>query len=206
MQGDLWSAGEEQRIELPGADIRYLPGFIADHEALFERLQAEIDWQQDVLLMCGKPIPVPRLQAWYGDPGADYSYSGLSLAPKPWIAVLEDLRQRLDAFLDCPFNSVLANLYRDGKDSVSWHSDDEPELGRNPLIASLSFGATRRFSLRHKRSKEIHHIELAAGSLLVMAGETQHNWHHQIAKTQSCDQPRINLTFRRIIRDCQPQA
>ena len=199
MQEDFLSDNDDQHLDLPNATLRYLPHFIPDHQSYFDRLQTELDWQQDTLIMCGKPIPVPRLQAWYGDDSAHYSYSGLSLTPKPWVPVLSELRQQLEDFTGEAFNSVLANLYRDGNDSVGWHSDDEPELGRNPVIASLSFGHPRRFSLRSRRNRQIHHLDLAAGSLLVMSGETQHNWHHQIAKTKHCTGPRINLTFRNIV-------
>jgi alkylated DNA repair dioxygenase AlkB len=142
-------------------------------------------------------MPIPRLTAWYGDQGKSYTYSGIEQHPEHWNPTLKLIKSKIEQIAQVSFNSVLLNLYRDGKDSVSWHSDDEPELGENPIIASVSFGATRRFSLRNKHSKNHKiDIDLASGSFLLMQGETQHFWQHQIAKTAKEIQPRINLTFR----------
>lgn len=169
------------------------------------QLQQGIVWQQRSIRLFGKTLPQPRLVAWYGDPGASYSYSGLTWEPLAWTADLSRLKRQVEAaagaMLERPllFNSVLLNLYRDGQDSMGWHSDDEPELGHNPAIASLSLGAQRRFDLRHRRNKALkYQMVLTHGSLLVMAGATQHHWQHQIAKTKRVLQPRINLTFRYI--------
>ena len=142
----------------------------------------------------------PRLNAWYGDPGCRYGYSGTRFEPLPWTETLTDIKERLTATLGVAFNSMLANRYRDGRDSVAWHSDDEPELGRNPVIASVSLGATRRFTLKHKSRRDIRPlaVDLTHGSLLVMSGPTQHQWLHQIAKTTRIVGERINLTFRYI--------
>lgn len=215
MQQDLFVTASDSaapQLDLPGADIAYYPDFIADHEQVFKALLDEVEWQQDEILMYGKPMLIPRLNAWYGDSDAHYGYSGIALAPKPWSAALLQLKNQLQdqlsstLFKHCRFNSVLANLYRDGSDSVSWHSDDEPELGKQPLIASLSLGAPRRFSLRARfpdrplfTETSTTHIDLLPGSLLVMAGDTQHNWQHQIAKTRKPVGARINLTFRSIV-------
>lgn len=209
MQQDFFASTSDiatPQLALPGADIAYYPNFIDDHEPLFQALLDEVEWQQDEILMYGKPMLIPRLNAWYGDSDAHYGYSGIALAPKPWSPTLLQLKDQLQAKLACQFNSVLVNLYRDGNDSVSWHSDDEPELGTQPLIASLSFGASRRFSMRARfperalfAEKSTTHIELLPGSLLVMAGDTQGNWQHQVAKTRKRVGPRINLTFRNIV-------
>lgn len=209
MQQDLFAIAPDiagPHLVLPGADIAYYPNFIADHERVFSTLRDEVEWQQDEILMYGKPILIPRLNAWYGDSDAHYGYSGIALAPKPWSATLLQLKNQLQDQLACTFNSVLVNLYRDGSDSVSWHSDDESELGMQPLIASLSFGAPRRFSMRARypsrpmfAETSTTHIDLQSGSLLVMAGNTQRNWQHQVAKTRKPVGPRINLTFRRVV-------
>ncbi|MDB9476213.1 alpha-ketoglutarate-dependent dioxygenase AlkB family protein [Dolichospermum circinale] len=164
---------------------------------LFEDLSSKVKWKQEIIQIFGKKMPIPRLTAWYGDEGKSYTYSGIEQHPEPWNTTLQFIKSKVEEIAKVSFNSVLLNLYRHGKDSVSWHSDDEPELGKNPIIASVSFGATRRFSLRHKHSKN-HRIaiDLTSGSLLLMQGETQHFWQHQIAKTAKEIQPRINLTFR----------
>lgn len=188
-------------FELPDTQLSYYPDFIAHHESVYEALLDKLEWQQDTISMYGKPVKIPRLNAWYGDSNAHYAYSGLALSPLAWTPLLLDLKQQLEQFLDCSFNSVLANHYRNGQDSVAWHSDDEQELGHEPLIASLSFGATRSFTLRHKFNEDQApvKIDLAGGSLLVMAGTTQRCWQHQLAKTRSVVAGRINLTFRQIV-------
>lgn len=149
--------------------------------------------------MYGKVLPIPRLQAWYGDEGTDYSYSNMTLFPRPWSPVLLNLKQQVEAFCQSSFNAVLANCYRDHYDSVSWHSDDEVELGKQPVIASLSFGCQREFHFKHKHSGETFKLPLQSGSLLVMSGETQKNWQHAIPKTRIEKLKRINLTFRKIL-------
>ena len=189
-----------QKIELNNADVHYFPRFIPDHQYYFDLLRDSIAWRQDTIQMYGRDRQIPRLNAWYGDAGARYGYSGLELAPQVWTPELSILKTAVENALDTQFNSVLANLYRDGDDSVSWHSDDEPELGFQPLIASLSFGDTRRFSLRLKSEPcKVRHIDLEGGSLLVMSGYTQHAWQHQLSKTKHPVGPRINLTFRRVV-------
>lgn len=148
--------------------------------------------------MFGKMLDIPRLQAWYGDKGANYTYSKLTLQPLNWTPTLLALRQRVSEFCQHDFNAMLANCYRDHRDSVSWHSDDEPELGEQPLIASLSFGCEREFHFKHKGSGERVKFPLQSGSLLVMSGDTQKNWLHVIHKTRIEKPMRINLTFRNI--------
>ncbi|ARN75836.1 alpha-ketoglutarate-dependent dioxygenase AlkB family protein [Oceanicoccus sagamiensis] len=198
MQAGLFSS-TPQVFDLPQADISYYEDFIADEAQVYQQLLADLQWHQDTIQMYGKPVLIPRMNAWYGDKEAAYSYSGLKLTPIPWTESLLLLKQTVEQQLNRRFNSVLANYYRDGADSVAWHSDDEAELGLNPVIASLSFGATRRFSLRRKKQQQAPiHIDLHGGSLLVMAGQTQQYWHHQIAKTTKPVAGRINLTFRSI--------
>lgn len=202
-QQDLFSEQSCIQLSLPQADVRYFPQFIANHQAFFHRLKTNILWQQDQLSMYGKSVPIPRLNAWYGDAGAEYGYSGMHLQRHDWIPDLYELRVHLQLQLGFTFNSVLANYYRDGNDSVGWHSDDEKELGPNPVIASLSFGDARKFSFRSSTgsNQKPVHIVLEPGSLLLMAGETQHYWQHQLAKTTEQGlQGRINLTFRNIIK------
>ncbi|HEY9910179.1 MAG TPA: alpha-ketoglutarate-dependent dioxygenase AlkB [Thermosynechococcaceae cyanobacterium] len=174
--------------------------FLADQaDRLFAHLLHETRWQQESLEMYGKSIALPRLTAWYGDAGSSYAYSGITMNPHPWTPTLQAIKQQVEAASGTIFNSVLLNLYQDGNHSVSWHSDDEKELGDNPTIASLSLGGSRAFHLKHKRTKETIKLELGSGSLLLMSGETQHHWVHQVPKTKKFVTPRINLTFRTIL-------
>jgi len=159
-------------------------------------LATELDWRQETAHLFGRDIPLPRLTAWYGDVG--YRYSGVTHPPAPWPPALDELRQLVARVVPLP-NSALSNLYRNGRDSVSWHADDEPEFGPQPVIASASLGAPRRFVLRHRQTGEQVRVELPHGSLLVMAGDCQHCWQHAIPKTSRAVAPRINLTFRRIV-------
>ena len=148
--------------------------------------------------MFGRIVPAPRLEAWYGDPEAAYSYSGLAHDPMPWTADLQAIRMAAERASGARFNSVLANLYRDGSDSNGWHADDEPELGETPAIASLSLGATRRFLFRHRASGERVEIQLEAGTLLIMRGAVQQCWQHSVPKQRTVQAARINLTFRSV--------
>ena len=146
--------------------------------------------------MYGKKINFPRLTAWYGDNDKPYSFSGITLSPKVWNEELVSIKSKIEQIAKVDFNSVLLNRYRDGNDSISWHTDAEKELGINPVIASVNFGATRKFQLRHIKTKEKLEIELTHGSLLIMQGELQHFWQHQVPKTKELKTERINLTFR----------
>lgn len=150
------------------------------------------------MLMFGRAIDIPRLQAWYADPGLSYRYSKMTLTPTPWFPVLAELRNKVNAFCQTKFNAVLVNCYRDHKDSVGWHCDDEIELGENPLIASLSFGATRDFHLKHKNGGESVKLSLQSGSLLVMGDKSQEYYQHALPKSRIEKTMRINLTFRQI--------
>lgn len=198
-QSDLF-ADNDIRFDMPDADIRYVERFLDAPGSHYESLLTELDWRQDRISMYGRSVLIPRLNVWYGDPATDYSYSGLHMTSLPWTETLLAIRELVQQMTGEPFNSVLANLYRDGEDSVSWHSDDEAELGRNPVIASVSLGATRRFSLRHRFDRTIatRHLSLVSGSLLVMRGATQHYWQHQVPKQKPVTNGRINLTFRQI--------
>jgi alkylated DNA repair dioxygenase AlkB len=190
-----------ERLPVEDADIRFWPAAlgIAEASELLERLLTEIDWQQEEVLIFGQRRPVPRLVAWHGDPGANYTYSGTPHRPLPWTPALALVRERVLLLTGCAFNSVLLNLYRDGRDGMGWHSDDEPELGRDPVIASVSLGAPRRFCLRHRRHKDQRlDVSLGHGSLLLMAGATQHHWVHAVPKTAVPVGQRVNLTFRQI--------
>jgi len=161
-------------------------------------VMAEVDWKQETLALFGRRIPQPRLSAWYGD--AAYAYSGLHLDPRPWPPVLADLRRRCAEIAGAAFNSVLANLYRDGADSMDWHADDEASLGPAPVIASISLGAPRRFQMRRKDKRgEAVCTELGNGDVLVMSGRCQADWLHRVPKTKKPVGPRINLTFRNVV-------
>jgi len=189
-------------LNLSDAEIIYVSNFYNQTEAdtLLNTLLQEIEWQKDYIKLFGKTFAVPRLQAFYGDEGYDYSYSNIKLKTKKWTTSLLAVKNDIESFCEHNFTSVLANLYRHGQDSNGWHADDEPELGRNPVIASLSFGATRSFHLKNKKDKNIKQkIELENGSLLLMKGSTQHFYHHQLAKTAKNVGKRINLTFRKIV-------
>jgi alkylated DNA repair dioxygenase AlkB len=187
-------------VSLIDGDAHLIADFLtrSQAEAYLAELLDLVEWTQHIIRIRGREVASPRLSAWYGDPDAHYTYSGLSLEPRPWLPVILELKARIGAVCDAPFNSVLLNLYRDGADSMGWHSDDEPELGERPVIASLSLGATRRFRLRHRRRKELEPVavDLESGSLLIMEGDTQRFWKHQIPKTRRVAGPRINLTFR----------
>ena len=185
------------------AELRFWPDFlpVSEAENTFNRLLSDICWRQDTITLFGKTHPLPRLQAWYGDAGCHYSYSGLSLAPQPWSKNLLTLKALIEEHCQSTFNSVLANLYRHGQDSNGWHSDDEKELGEKPVIASLSLGAKRKFRLRHKFRKDmpVIDLDLTPGSLLCMSGHSQSHWQHTLPKTARTVGPRLNLTFRNIV-------
>lgn len=210
-------------LPLPGASVAFDPEWLSPAEALtlFTALRAQVDWQVHRIRLFGRVVDSPRLSSWIGDAGATYRYSGAEFFPRPWPDALTELRQRLSAEAGEVFNSVLANLYRDGRDAMGWHSDNEPELGSQPVIASLSLGAPRRFLLKpvaaarpvgaapaanapssHNRLE----LLLPPGSLLLMRGETQRNYRHALPRTARAVGERINLTFRRILPAGQRSA
>lgn len=170
----------------------------AESDRMFQELLRSIKWRQDKMKLYGKEFDLPRLTAWYGDDGKSYTFSGIYMNPDAWTHTLILIKKRIEEVEEVKFNSVLLNLYRTGKDGISWHSDDESELGKNPIIASVSFGEARRFQLKHKLNKNLAKLEtnLTHGSLLIMKGSTQHFWQHQIPKTTKLLKERINLTFR----------
>jgi alkylated DNA repair dioxygenase AlkB len=189
-------------LALPGADLAFDPQWLPSKEAdaLFAALQADVPWEVHRLRLFGREVASPRLSCWIGDPGAVYAYSGSTFAPHAWLAVLRPTRTRLHDALAVPFNSVLANLYRDGRDAMGWHADDEPELGDAPVIASLSLGATRRFALKARAAHGARlALDLPHGSLLVMRGDTQRRYRHALPRTARAVGARVNLTFRRIL-------
>jgi alkylated DNA repair dioxygenase AlkB len=187
---------------IPDATLSLAPDWLppVEADALFSALMATVPWETHRIRMFGKEVDSPRLSCWIGDPGASYVYSRTRFEPRPWPAMLQALRPRIDAAAGVAMNSVLANLYRDGRDAMGWHSDDEPELGTRPVIASLSLGATRRFLLKHRRHPDQRlALELPHGSLLLMSGDTQAHWRHALPRTARPVAARINLTFRRIL-------
>ncbi|MBT8184899.1 MAG: alpha-ketoglutarate-dependent dioxygenase AlkB [Eudoraea sp.] len=187
------------KLNLPNSDIRYYPGFFTIEEAdhFLRIFKTGVLWQQDDIKVFGKVYPQPRLTALYGNNERSYSYSNLTMEPHPFTEDLLSIKKRLNSVTKVDFTSCLLNLYRNGKDSNGWHADDEKELGEHPVIASVSLGQERFFHLRHKINKQLKHkILLEHGSLLLMAGETQHFWQHQIPKTSKSIGERINLTFR----------
>ena len=190
-------AGEA--IALEDAELHYIPGFYtpAETQLLMAHFLTTVPWRQETMKFGGKPVLVPRLQAWYGDAATDYSYSGLRLSPLPWTPALIDIKTAIENSFGMSFNSALLNYYRNGHDSVAWHSDKEAALGPDPLIASLSLGAERKFELKRRDgNKQKINLELADGSLLLMGRGLQKHWLHQIPKQAWINQPRINLTFR----------
>lgn len=178
-------------------------------DELFSRLMTEIPWQSHDLVLFGKKMAEPRLSAWIADAGISYAYSGVRRIPETWTPALSELRTLCEStlasrFPNVAFNSVLANLYRSGNDSMGWHADDEPELGPTPIIASLSLGDERRFDFRHRTSGDTVRVNLPHGSLLVMSGNTQTRWKHCLAKTKASRSPRINLTYRLVLPSHAP--
>lgn len=204
MQQSLFEKNQ-QNILLQGSELDYFSSLLSEKLAgdYFDKLLLDIDWQTETIKIAGQDKLCPRLTAWYGDRNAEYRYSGILHQPNSWNPSLLLLKQQVEAATKHRFNSALCNLYRNGEDSVAWHSDDEPELygpkGEEPIIASLSLGATRKFQLKHKTRKDLrHHLSLTSGSLLLMKGATQTHWLHQIPKERGIELPRINITFRQI--------
>ncbi|WP_309640559.1 alpha-ketoglutarate-dependent dioxygenase AlkB [Flavobacterium sp.] len=186
-------------LNLPDANIVYYPAFfnreIADQ--LYNDLLHGIPWQQDAIKVFGKEHQQPRLTALFGNDGKPYSYSNITMQPHAWNLLLQKIKYQVETVAETQFTSVLLNYYRDEKDSNGWHADNEKELGKNPVIASLSFGAERVFQLKHNvDTQQKQSILLEHGSLLLMKGTTQHCWKHQIPKTNKPIGGRINLTFR----------
>ncbi len=196
---DLFSTSSDLTpIPVPDGELAYLAQLPLpqSNAAILQRLIAETDWKSESITLWGKVFLQPRLTAWYGE--AAYAYSGLTLAPQPFTPLLQAIRAAVEGATACRYNSVLLNYYRDGRDSMGMHSDDEAELGPSPAIASVSFGAERIFILKHKRTAERLRLPLGDGSLLWMGGTLQSHWQHGINKTAKPTGPRVNLTFRSI--------
>lgn len=193
---------EKIKLNLPDADICYFPNVFseAESQAFFNSILNKTHWQQDTITVFGKTHAQPRLTALFAKNNKPYSYSNITMYPEVFSKTLLKVKQEIETKADTKFTSCLANLYRDGNDSNGWHADNEKELGENPVIASVTFGAARYFNLKHKTDKSLKQkLLLENGSLLLMQGSTQEYWLHQIAKTKKEVKPRINLTFR-IIR------
>lgn len=203
MQRDLFDTGSPQHWSPDKKSHLTLHTEVfskSDAVHYFSCLTQSVKWQQSEIRIAGKMIKIPRLNAWYGDPEAKYQYSGTWFEPIPWTKDLAKICSYLEQLTHFKFNSCLANLYRDGNDSVAWHADNEPQLGKNPAIASVSFGETRRFQLKHRTDKSIARLDLDLpdNSLLLMSGELQHHWIHQVPKTRKPCSARLNLTFRHV--------
>jgi alkylated DNA repair dioxygenase AlkB len=196
----LLDPGGRSREVLPyGGSAIYFPAAFdrADCARLMNDLISTTEWRQEFVQFYGKRHPIPRQTAWFGDPDAQYTYSKIPNAPSPWTPTLFYIKSRVEELSGTTFNSVLINRYRDGNDSVAWHADDEPELGREPVIGSVSFGATRTMQFRSTSdARETISLPLETGSVLVMRGESQQAWKHQIPKERTIRQERLNLTFR----------
>ncbi len=212
VQGDLFSefgsvtyaANDSigEVLSMPDAKVTFYRNFfnLQESDELFQILLNDINWRQDRMKLYGKDIDLPRKTAWYGDRDKSYTFSGIHLNPEPWTPTLLQVKECIEEVAEVQFNSVLLNLYRHGNDGISWHTDAEPALGENPVIGSVSFGGARRFMFRHRQDQALKaEVELTHGSFLLMAGETQYFWQHQIPKTSRKVEPRINLTFRVII-------
>jgi alkylated DNA repair dioxygenase AlkB len=201
---DLFSSETAlQRVPMPDAEVYYQPRVQLQMEpaALLRILIEQVPWRAEHVVIWGKKYPQPRLVAWYGDAGQSYTYSGIRLDPLPWTALLLQAKGIVEAVAEVRFNSVLLNYYRNHRDSMGLHSDDEPELGPRPVIASLSLGEERALVLKHKTKAAVRpvRLKLESGSLLLMKGDTQRNWKHGIEKEARPCGPRVNLTFRRIL-------
>jgi alkylated DNA repair dioxygenase AlkB len=186
-----------KKIILPNTNIQLYSDFV-DKKDCFALLEKEVDWLEKEIILFGKKIMQPRLVSFYGDQNVSYKYSGQTINALPWISLLRGLKEKVELASNTSFNSCLLNYYRDGNDSMGWHQDNEKELGENPIIASVSFGGQRVFKLKHIDLEIKKDIVLTNGSLLIMAGSTQHFYKHAILKTKKSVLPRINLTFRQI--------
>jgi alkylated DNA repair dioxygenase AlkB len=192
--------GDSNLLPIAG-EVYLYPTFFEKEESdeFFEKLKKESNWKQEGMKMYGKELLFPRLTAWYADEGKTYTYSGLKNTPEPIPLFLKQIKETCETKAGIVFNSVLLNYYRSGNDSMGWHADNEAELGKNPVIASLTFGASRKFQFKHRTvPNSIQNVILHHGSLLIMRGETQHNWLHQLPKVKENGE-RINITFRAIL-------
>lgn len=185
-------------IPIKQGQLHFEPHFLAKPEQLdlYFELVRTLAWSQDEIKVFGKQVRIPRMQAWYGDPEAEYQYSGVLMKPMPWTQSLLELKDKVEQACETRFNSVLANWYRNGMDKMGYHADNEKELGERPVIASLNLGVTRKFVLKHNNTDEKVEVQLSGGSLLVMAGDTQTFYKHTVPQQKKVNDGRINLTFR----------
>jgi len=198
MQSSLLKQEPFDILSFNGEAILY-PSFFSPEESdcYFRKLLNEIQWKQEPIKIFGKEVMQPRLTAWYGDSDKPYTYSGITMQPHAWSDTLKAIKQKIEPAAGVIFTSALLNLYRDGNDSMGWHRDNEKELGDQPVIGSVSFGATRNFQFRnYKTKKDVKSLELSHGSFLLMRGDTNHYWEHQVPKTKQVLNKRINITFR----------
>ena len=192
----------QQFLPFDGTATLFKDFLSADFAAqAFNQIKTENDWEQPEITIFGNTGLEPRLSTWHNELGEGYKYSGVMRRAQPFSEILSDIRNRCAEVTNATFNSVLVNFYRNGQDGLGWHSDNEACNGPEPTIASVSLGATRRFDMRHRKTGETIKIQLESGSLLVMAGKSQHCWVHQVAKTKRVNEPRINLTFRCVIEN-----
>ncbi|HZZ09777.1 MAG TPA: alpha-ketoglutarate-dependent dioxygenase AlkB [Paraburkholderia sp.] len=184
--------------DLPTPDVDWYPEWLAPEAATaaLVRLITEVQWRQDMMGTPAGRVPLPRLTAWQGEPDAVYVYSGIRNVPQPWTPAVASLKALVETTSHARFNSVLINRYRSGADSMGWHADREPELGPQPVIASVSLGVARTFDLRHNTTGAVQSYSLKGGSLLVMKGDTQAEWRHRVPKAPRVSGERVNLTFR----------
>lgn len=189
-----------QHFTLPGAELALWPRWLsaAESEQALLVLQQQLPWSQDSIMMFGKRVFIPRHQVWMGEPHCEYRYSGTTFKPCAWHPLVRELTEQVSEFLNRQFNCVLLNAYDDGRHHMGWHADNEPELGHDPAIASLSLGAARRFDLKHRHHAWQMSVELTSGSLLLMAEGLQRHWLHRLPKQSQVKHCRINLTFRYI--------
>jgi alkylated DNA repair dioxygenase AlkB len=191
---------QSRQFTLPDARLQLWQDWLtaADSAMLLQHLQSQLPWTQDSIMMFGKRIAIPRQQVWMGDEHCRYRYSGTTFYPKPWHPLVRQLAGHVSQFLQQPFNCVLLNLYASGEQHMGWHADNEPELGHDPVIASVSLGASRRFELKHRTQSWRLALDLTPGSLLLMSGGCQQHWLHRLAKQSRIRDSRVNLTFRYI--------
>jgi alkylated DNA repair dioxygenase AlkB len=194
--------------DTPQPDVAWYPTWLTQEQAttLLARIVAETEWRQERIRTPGGWVDQPRLTAWLGEPDAVYIYSGIRNVPQPWTPAVEEVRDAVAALCGIRFNSVLLNRYRSGTDSMGWHADHEPELGPEPVIASVSLGATRRFDLKHNATGVTRSFRLTNGSLLVMRGQTQAQWRHRVPKEPTVSGERLNLTFRVVVPELRKMA
>jgi alkylated DNA repair dioxygenase AlkB len=186
---------------MPFPELNLIDAFYdaTESESIYQRLLQQQNWPDNRYVVAGRQFILPRLQIWHADQGISYSYSNNLLQTRPWTPLLSEIRTKIEAFLNYRFNSVLVNLYRNGEDYVGWHADNEREMGDQPLIASLTFGADRQFAFRHKKTTEHGQVLLSSGTLVIMQPDFQHHWLHSVPIDKNITAGRINLTFRKVI-------